>query len=809
MNFKTTFLLLIVLVGLLALTLVREVAPKSAAPTPLNPQNPEASTTSRDIFDPKPGDATKLVIQRKDQPAWIFEKDEKPDASGRPAWRMVAPLQTSVAGFEIDRVTRQISGLQYDVSHKPGQPGSATPQESGVEKPETVVTMTDASGASHSVEIGRPASESETYVRVAGKEPIFVAKASLKTLVKAKAMEYRDLQFWNFPAEKVARVEILDQTKLNTPVQYAFVRDGTKWNMVAPVAAKATSKVDDVLRSINRLRGNKWEDDRKEKWPVYGLEPAAWIIRTTVEEEVPIEKATAKVTQEGETPQGEEETPKTEKKVTTYVLHVSDQSPVGDETKVYVRAGDEPLSATIAKTMADKFKVVPNEWRDMHVTSANISEATRIEISVPDGKTALVKNLGRWALEGGGPAEDASVKALLKGITDLTAVSFTDVEPIDPAVAGFNQPQAEIRLTVPGAEAGERIAVGGYTDSNSKRLAYVRRNELTSFAKVRAADLTPLTQHPRSYRDRTIVDTPTDRFEKITVTATSPYTNEKQGTTLERMDGQWSMTQPKAAAVRVDRVDPFVTGLGSLRAESIVAEDSSVTAFGLDSPNVVLTWTFKPPIEYRIDPKSGEGSQGQDGGAEKVSPVEVQPPSQTAELRVTEHDGKFYAKRADRPAIFQISAEFYKQLFSEWRTPGILSFDDTQVTRFSIHHGDQKHAFEKRAEKWIYGPEPDLPLDQAKIKNLLLQLKDLKTERYIRYGSAEFSSYGLSNPIQQVTVELTEGTSLVLVVSPNQTEKGPDKGHYAQVKGRDEVFLLPMESLSRFQVSLADLEAKK
>ena len=139
-----------------------------------------------------------------------------------------------------------------------------------------------------------------------------------------------------------------------------------------------------------------------------------------------------------------------------------------------------------------------------------------------------------------------------------------------------------------------------------------------------------------------------------------------------------------------------------------------------------------------------------------------------------------------------------------------MEFDESAVRRFSIRSGEQTHVFERQEEdRWTYRAEPDLPLDPKEVDNLLLRIKDLKTERYVRHTNGDQSEYGLSSPLHEVTLNLDDGGSRVLRVSGGVCTLDPDKGHYADVEGRDGVFLLTPGTIKRFEVSLVELEADR
>jgi hypothetical protein len=367
-------------------------------------------------------------------------------------------------------------------------------------------------------------------------------------------------------------------------------------------------------------------------------------------------------------------------------------------------------------------------------------------------------------------------------------------------------------LTIPGVEGVERFVVGRYTDERVKRLAYLRRNDLTSVAKVRASDLAKLLQGPAVYRDRTIVDVLPSRFEQIVLSAASTLTDGRLEVTLRRDGSAWNMAEPVSAPVREDQVDKLLEVLGGLRAKQVVGEEGELSAYGLHAPAVTLSLTYKPPVEYRIEPKEEVGSGdveaagAQDSDSRVPEPAEVQPPSRTIELMAAEHDGKHYAKRTDAPAIYEVTGDLYKQLLAEYRTDRILDFDGSKVSELSIRHDAETHVFRKREDRWTYDAEPDLPLDTSKVENLVLQVRDLRTPRYVAHVAAELAGYGLSDPAHEVSIMLEDGTSHVLRVSDQVGDAGSERGHFATVQDVMGVFLLAPDSVLRFKVSLDELE---
>ena len=157
--------------------------------------------------------------------------------------------------------------------------------------------------------------------------------------------------------------------------------------------------------------------------------------------------------------------------------------------------------------------------------------------------------------------------------------------------------------------------------------------------------------------------------------------------------------------------------------------------------------------------------------------------------------------------VYELARSFYDRLVAEYRVGEVIVFDDEIVRSFTIRQGSEEHVFERDEATWRYKLEPDLPLDQEKVTNLLLQLHDMKTDRFVVYSTEDLSPYGLADPFLIVTVELEDGSSAVLHVSNRTCSTDPQQRRYAGSSGVSGVFLLSPDTVDRLSVSLADLEA--
>jgi len=777
MNVKTTLLLAFFL-AVLGIAYLWRPQPQPTPPgvTPAPSQAP-VSVVTRDLFDPPLGDVVKLVVTRKGKSDWVFEKQAEESKPKQYSWKMTAPQELTVDKYQIDRIERAISKLQYDVSFKPGSDGGMTADEAGLGSTATVVALTDDQGRTESVEIGKPESDAMHYVRVVGQDDIVVGKTSLRDLIKGRPIDYRSTQLWTITNLAVKRIEITDRSHAEGPNQYIFALNGGQWQMLKPAVARATKRVNDLVAALARLRVTQWVDDDAQAYGTYGLNESAYTIRLTEEIQIsPPEDAHADSTQADDTDNPDStDAQKIETKTTEYVLHLSKQSPIGEDSLVYARTNQGPAVGTIRKSVADKCIPVMSQWRDMKFTQANISSATRVEITTPQGAATLLRESQGWRFDGGGKAETDTVMEMLTSLGELEAVSFVDVTDRDLASFGLDAPQAELLLTIPGQDHMERVTIGSFTDSRAKRLVYAGRNESMSIAKVKIADVQKILRSPRAYRDRTIFNIDKTRFTSLKITTQKVYADQPFIFSYEKTYGQWAMTSPAKHPIRQGQFNSLLDILGNLKAAALVANDSPLTAFGLQTPAIRLDMTCESPDE-------------------------------SFTLLIGNHDGQYFAKRADGKAIFLVADAIYKQAMLEYREEKVFDFSEDEVTQFSVSSGETVHEFIRVGEKWTYRWEPDLPLDAAKVKILLLKIRDLRTERFVAHSITNWDTYGLNKPSRLVHVSLGDSKSVTLAIADKICPGDPDKGYYAKIDGSDEVFLIKPSEAARLTVSLDELE---
>lgn len=853
MNFKTTLVLALVLVVALG---ILYLAGTGEQPPSTPPTAPTTLLEDRPLIAEDFGEVLEVVCKRRDGQEWRFERQADEDDLGRAQWNMSAPLEVKATAWQIDGIVRKLKQLKYQIKYAPGSAGAVTAAQAGLEGAPSAVTLEAQSGATVTVEIGKDLSDRESYVRLAGAEDIYVVSPNLHNLLRKKAIEYRDQQLADFTAEHVKGVEIVDRPEEGEPVIYTLVRSDAGWTFETPSKASAVKdKIDAVVQSLSALRVTEWVEAEAADPSVFGLGEEGVTIRATIEEPVEKEEEADQDEEQAEESQQEEtqeESPEPESPneaepepiIREFVVHLSRRSPLGQDTKVYVCRGDDRAVGTITKTVADRLMPNLSEWQDLRLTTAAVTSADRIELTTPQGGATFEKEQGKWVDAGGGEVVDGeAVSSLLSQLKNLKARSFVPLEGESTASFGLDEPQAVIRLNVPGLPEAESFAVGGYTDAKTRRLVHVRHKQADSVAKVRVADVSELIRPPAEYRDRTIFDLKPDEIEQVTISRPDDLIDGVFAFTLARVEGDLRMIAPAPAKTSAEQVKKLAAALGKLKARRVVPA-TDPAQYGLDPPAITCRITHQPPeitkyIEVPVKPEQEEGAAAEaaegaqdrldrsseepigneaveeapatrpaDKPKTKLKTEKYKPPAEVYELSISEHDQKVYAKRGDRPTIYEVARSLLKQLQAEYHDPVIFDFQESQAVSVTAPDAEGSPVeLRKVDDQWQSTAEPDLPIDPKKVADLLLRIKDLKTERFIAYGAADLAAYGLDQPWRSLVLELEDQTEVGLVVSPGRCEKDADKRHYAAVRGGADIFLLPDDAVERFVIDLAEFEA--
>jgi hypothetical protein len=91
--------------------------------------------------------------------------------------------------------------------------------------------------------------------------------------------------------------------------------------------------------------------------------------------------------------------------------------------------------------------------------------------------------------------------------------------------------------------------------------------------------------------------------------------------------------------------------------------------------------------------------------------------------------------------------------------PQIYSFDDSKVTAFELHQGDQSVHVDKQNGNWLVAGTGALA-NQSSFNSLIIRMSQLKATRSV--DGTDLSQYGLDTPKESAIATLDDGTTYQL-----------------------------------------------
>ncbi|MDR4509962.1 MAG: DUF4340 domain-containing protein [Candidatus Brocadiaceae bacterium] len=159
-------------------------------------------------------------------------------------------------------------------------------------------------------------------------------------------------------------------------------------------------------------------------------------------------------------------------------------------------------------------------------------------------------------------------------------------------------------------------------------------------------------------------------------------------------------------------------------------------------------------------------------------------------------DNKVYVKRLDEPTIFLLQDSILADLSrkpNELRDRALIRFDSYGtygVNKIEIKTANDSISIEKALDlDWKITQPVKLYADQDTVKNFIEKIKTLEIVDFVSDKPADLSTYGLQNPVFEISVTKEENRELAKFLVGN---KLPD-GHKCYVKrvGEEPVYTVP------------------
>lgn len=769
MNFKTTLVMLILVVGLGAFWLLSP--PRS--PREILKEPPAPVSELKYVLDPRPEekDIVRVQVELAGKPRQVFERSAKSDAPDQMEdWRMLEPIAAPTESFQVSGIVSTLTTLQSRSRFEPGVKDAVSLADAGLEPPQAIVTLLDKAGKSYSVEIGKKAAMSnDTYVRLAGQKDVLIANRELMTQLKKEASSYRAKKLFTLKQDDVTRIVIQHDGRT-----YDFSRGADKeWVINAPIKAYgAKDKLNTVVSTLAFLRAEEFVEDDPKSLAAYGLaEPfLTATVTTETKKPLPARPDEANASQPAEPP--------TETITAMHSLVIGGFADMSKSEKRYAKLADQPSVLSIRQTEVAKLTPKMSEWRDPAITRIQAAAATKLELTAEGTTATIEKQNGVWVGSGDLTAlEIPAVTDLLQAFEDLRAIDYLD--DAKRAECGLENPRAVVRVTAAGTVEPVTLRIGDVTKSGKN--AYVQREGQPAVIVVSAAQAQRLAVTPLSLRSRAVFDAAENQVRRFELT--------RDGTTYsaERFDGAWKLTAPADLPGDVPSMIMVASNLARLYARRVVAKGEDA-AYGLDAPVIRAKFTVESPVA----PAPAETQSSQPVGPPEMQVVEHS-------LTIGRKAGVAYCKRDDQPYLYELDETVYKLLTSELLQRKLFTFKSDDVSSISVTAPGGAVEFSRDGDNWIFTPDPYVKAQPAKIKELVETAAQISVENFISFRGGDVAAGPLADAPATIVIKLRSGQAVTLKIAPASGESEPRVAAWVE-EGR--VFRLAAETCRKLLQNL-------
>lgn len=135
----------------------------------------------------------------------------------------------------------------------------------------------------------------------------------------------------------------------------------------------------------------------------------------------------------------------------------------------------------------------------------------------------------------------------------------------------------------------------------------------------------------------------------------------------------------------------------------------------------------------------------------------------------------------------------------------LFEVETENATELTYERENQTVTLIKSGESWVEKENPDTPLEQSYIENMLSVFEGTTIKQIIWETKEQAAEYGLDSPDLQVTLTMSDGTTYSYQVGMEAvTSSG---GCYVTADGKDGIYLVDDKANAAFSYTKAELIA--
>jgi Domain of unknown function (DUF4340) len=449
MKFKTTLILLVVFLGLLAVVLFVDKKGK----------NEKAGGPEEKLVALKAADVEKITLKKEDE-TLNFKKDDKGE------WMISGPLEAKADNVEVNQLAENFADLRIE---------RVVEKENGDLKkyqiPKKEVTLW-LKGNTQPVKVlvGMENPLDNTYfAQKEGDKRVVLLPSTLKSTFDKKLFDFRQKDVFKFETGDVKTIKL--QAK---DIQWEAQKKDGEWFFEKPLRALAKeSKITNILDSLSNLKAKEFigEDKKADELKKLGLDKPEYQITLTM--------------------------PAANKEL-VFALHK-------DKEKTYATTSQSTKVIVPESDILTDLEKKADELRENKVVIFNTWQASKVLLKKGGlGITLTKASNDKWYFDPAQKqeAEGSKIETFVRKIESLEAAEYVDA-PKALATYGLDKPQAEVTIWT--KETGEKpieksltIFVG--SQDKDKKQAFVKNSRLDYLFKVDSAFLDEFPKEAKDWK---------------------------------------------------------------------------------------------------------------------------------------------------------------------------------------------------------------------------------------------------------------------------------------------------------------------
>ncbi|NBX75887.1 MAG: DUF4340 domain-containing protein [Proteobacteria bacterium] len=344
-----------------------------------------------------------------------------------------------------------------------------------------------------------------------------------------------------------------------------------------------------------------------------------------------------------------------------------------------------------------RVKRVTDESSSKRLLQFKKDEIQEIEITHSSDSSFKLKRSGdEWLLTS--PVEDLAdsgvINSLLTTLTSSEQERIVEDDPKNLEVFGLEKPTLIIRVAKD-ANTTQEIFVGSQTQVGFS--VYVRTSASQQVSKVNRSLLSSFQKSLFELRNKNLVTIKKSDLKEVEI-----HNSSGQIVVNRNAEDKWILGRD-GSAVDTAEWGKTLNTLIDLKATNIASEKAELAAYRLDKP-AVKTWLS--------------------AGHEKAK----------LGIFFSQTQGKVFAKRDDKPLIYEVDKNVLRELSKSAVTLKdlhLVNFNRFAVNRIKISRGNGFIELKKEGPVWTFTDvKSERKLDPGKVEKFLTQLQDSKITRF-------------------------------------------------------------------------------